>query len=253
MTVLVRTTRVFFSLIGFLLQVDAAQSQQSIGASLSSIKKDQTLAHLKGTIQHSDTLPPLPPKFREGAFFGAYGLPNLHGQREQKVNLQFKIPNWLAGKWQRTHSMETQRTELPSGKKLATAGLSKAKTADVFGSYRDKNGQIWQMFSSDHASGEVDRGDFTDRHTVTKYNLEIVGAKTVVVELRAYHLVFGKKQQRIVQSYQDEEFNTYTLMTDGKVKTDSSVKVFDGDGAPKLLTRSQSEVIRVGRFDEPDR
>lgn len=224
----------------FLSQQNDARAQQNGGAA----------PHLSATIQHSESLPPLPPKFQAGAFFGAYGLPSLKGEREPKQNLQFRIPNWLAGKWERSHSTETQRTELPSGKSLKTAGLNTAKAFDVFGSYRDKNGQIWQVFSSDHASGEVDRGEFTDRHTVTKYNLEVVGANSVVVEVRAYHLVFNKKTQRIVQSYQDEEFNTYTLTADGRVKTDSSVKVFDGDGAPKLLTRSNSEEVRINQFAE---
>ncbi len=229
-------------LVCFISQQSGAVAQQTVEA-----------PRLRATIQHSDSLPPLPPKFRAGAFFGAYGLPNLKGEREQKQNLQFKIPNWLAGRWERSHSTETQRTELPSGKALKTAGLNTAKAFDAFGSYRDKNGQIWQLFSSDHASGEVDRGEFIDRHTVTKYNLEAVGANTVVVEVRAFHLVLNKKTQRIVQSYQDEEFNTYTLISEGKVKTDSSVKVFDGDGAPKLLTRSTSDEVRVSRFEGPSR
>lgn len=228
----------------------SVSAQQQVGGSaVKNINQEAAgEPHLRATIQHSDSLPPLPPKFRAGAFFGAYGLPNLKGEREQRQNLQFMIPHWLAGKWERTHSTETQRTELPSGNALKTAGLTTAKAFDVFGSYRDKDGQIWQVFSSDHASGEVDRGEFTDRHTVTKYSLEVVGPNCVVVEVRAFHLVLNKKTQRIVQSYQDEEFNTYTLIADGKVKTDSSVKVFDGDGAPKLLTRSHSNETRINRF-----
>ncbi|MDZ4834656.1 MAG: hypothetical protein SGJ27_12830 [Candidatus Melainabacteria bacterium] len=216
-------------------------------------ESNKAVAPLSGTIQHSESLPPLPSKFQAGAFFGAYGLPNLKGERQQRSNLQFKIPEWLAGKWQRSHSVETQRTELPSGKNLKAAGLNTAKAFDVFGSYQDKTGQIWQVFSSDHATGEVDRGEFTDRHTVTKYNLEVVGRNAVMVEVRAFHLILNKKTQRIVQSYQDEEFNTYTLTADGKVKTDSSVKVFDGDGAAKLLTRSHADEVRVSRFGESGR
>jgi hypothetical protein len=205
---------------------------------------------LQGVIHHSDTLPPLPAKFRAGAFYGAYGLPSPTGAREPRVNVQFKIPDWLAGKWERSHSVETQRTELPSNKALKPAGMQTAKSQDIFGTYQDKNGQIWQIFSSDHATGEVDRGEFTDRHTVTRYNLEVIGERTAVVEVRAFHLVVSKKTQRIVQSYQDEEFNTYTLIGEGIVKTDSSVKVFDGDGNPTLLTRGHSDVVRISRFED---
>lgn len=206
--------------------------------------------HLQGLIQHSDSLPPLPAKYRAGAFFGAYGLPSLTGQREAPVNVQFKIPDWLAGKWERSHSVETQRIELPSNKALKPAGMTMAKSQDVFGTYKDKNGQIWQVFSSNHATGEVDRGEYVDRHTVTKYNLDVINARTAVVEVRAFHLIVSKKTQRIVQSYQDEEFNTYDLLGEGVVKTDSSVKVFDGDGNPQMLTRSNSDVVRISRFED---
>lgn len=205
---------------------------------------------LKATIQHSDSLPPLPAKYQTGAFLGAYGLPPLTGRPEPKTTVQFKVPDWLAGRWQRSASNETKRTELPSGKALKPAGITQAVTSDIFGSYRDNEGQIWQVFSSQHATGEVDRGDLIDHHTVTKYNLEVVGAKSAVVEVRAYHLVVSKKQHRIVQSYQDEELNTYTLVADGKVRTDSSVKVFDGAGSARLLTNSTSEVVRVKRFQD---
>lgn len=205
---------------------------------------------LHGLIQHSDTLPPLPAKYRAGAFYGAYGLPSPTGPREAPVNVQFKIPDWLAGRWERNHSIETQRIELPSNKTLKPAGMTMAKSQDVFGTYKDKNGQIWQVFSSNHATGEVDRGEYIDRHTVTKYNLDVINARTAVVEVRAFHLIVSKKTQRIVQSYQDEEFNTYDLIGEGLIKTDSSVKVFDGDGNPQMLTRSNSDVRRISRFED---
>ncbi|MBX9666755.1 MAG: hypothetical protein K2X93_04010 [Candidatus Obscuribacterales bacterium] len=205
---------------------------------------------LRATIQHSESLPPLPAKYQTGAFLGAYGLPPLTGRPEPPITVQFKVPEWLAGTWRRNSSTETKRTELPSGKALKPAGTTAAVTSDIFGTYRDKEGQIWQLFSSQHATGEVDRGDLVDHHRVTKYNLEIVGAKSAVVEVRAYHLVLSKKKHRIVQSYQDEELNTYSLVADGKLRTDSSVKVFDGNGSAKLLTNSTSEVVRVKRFED---
>jgi len=218
----------------------------------SEIEKSQSAMSpkLRATIHHSESLPPLPAKYRAGAFYGAYGLPDPMGQKAPRVNVQFKVPDWLAGKWQRDSSVETKRVELPANKDLKPAGRTTTRSEDMFGTYRDKNGQIWQIFSSDHATGEVDRGAYIDKHTVTKYNLEVTGPTTAVVEVVAFHLIISKKQHRIVESYQDEEFNTYTLTPDGKLKTDSSVKVFDGDGVAKLLTRSASEVVRILRFDD---
>ena len=68
---------------------------------------------------------------------------------------------------------------------------------------------------------------------------------TVVVEVTASHLVVSKEKNQIVQSFQDEELNTYTLVDTRKAKTESSVKVFDQLGKPVLLTHSYSFVSKV--------
>lgn len=207
---------------------------------------------LRGTVAHSDSLPPLPSKYQMGAFCGAYGLPDpsAGGGLKKAATFKYQMPEWLAGKWQRSQATESQRTELPSGKELKTTGTTTASIEDIFGSYRDKNGQIWQIFSTAHATGVVDRGDYLDRHTVSKYNLEVLNDHSAIVEVQAYHLVINKKTQRIVQAYQDEELNTYTLLCDGRVRTDSSVKVFDAAGTATLLTRSSSGETRICKFDD---
>jgi hypothetical protein len=71
-----------------------------------------------------------------------------------------------------------------------------------------------------------------------------------VVEVQARHMVVDKKSRKIQAVYQDEELNTYTLVADGQVKTDSSVKAFDWHGKPLLLTRSLSSEIRTAPFHE---
>ncbi|MBZ0186366.1 MAG: hypothetical protein K8F91_08975, partial [Candidatus Obscuribacterales bacterium] len=156
--------------------------------------------------------------------------------------------DWLAGRWQRTQSTETKRVELPSGKQLKSTGKTEAKVQERFGTFMDRDGVIWQVFTPQRASGEVDRGNVLDYHKVNRYNMEILDDKTVLVEVTASHMVVSKDKRLIVQSYQDEELNTYTRTKDGRAVTDSSVKVFDQMGRPIFLTRSVSDVVKIEPF-----
>lgn len=203
---------------------------------------------LKGVVVHSESLKPLPKEYQVGSIYDPRGIAKAMSTKQAEA--KFKVPEWLAGKWQRAQSTETQRIELPSNKKLPLSGTTEARTTDVFGTYRDDKGQIWQVFSKEHSRGQIDRGNYLDHHTVSRYNLEVLGPKTAVVQVQAYHLAVDKRQNRIMQIYQDEELNTYTLLSDGKVRTDSSVKVFDAKGAPMFLTQSTSNEMRLCTFDQ---
>lgn len=200
---------------------------------------------IKVEISHSDYLPSLPPALHKGSQFEGWSNTGLPKSRKKKGVEKFLIPKWLAGQWQRTRSTETKRIKLPEGKPLKTTGTTVAKTVDSFGTYLDGSGKIWQVFNPKRAVGEVDRGDVMDHHRVMKYKIEILSPKSVCVEVTASHLVVTKKKHRIVKSFQDEELNTYTILPNGQLKTESSVKVFDQLGKPVLLTHSVSNVSKI--------
>lgn len=152
---------------------------------------------------------------------------------------KIKVPHWLAGVWQRSKSNEISRVELPSGKSLKALGEQAAVVTDVFGTFKDKNGQTW-MITPTSAGGAVDRGSAVDYHRVRQYELVETGPTSCLIKVRATHYVLDKKTQRILAAYQDEEFNSYKQVSPGLVKTESSVKVFDELGAPRLLTKAVS-------------
>lgn len=161
--------------------------------------------------------------------------------------LQIKVPFWLAGHWQRTETNELLRKELPSGKALKAVGKQAARVTDVFGTYKDRRGNVFMIVPLG-ASGAVDRGFAVDYHRVKKYEMILDGNNSAVIKVQASHQVVSKKDKRVVEAYQDEELNRYTLIKDGLVKNDSSVKVFDQLGQPKLITRAVSTERRVKRI-----
>jgi hypothetical protein len=168
-------------------------------------------------------------------------------QGSKVIKVPIKVPMWLAGIWQRTDTTEVGRQELPSGKALPVVGRQAAIVTDVFGTYKDKKGQIFMLVPL-MATGSVDHGFAVDYSTVRKYQLLITGPNTAVVRVQASHQVVNKKTQKVVESYQDEELNQYTLIKDGVVRTDSSVKVFDQMGSAKMLTKAVSMEKRLRRF-----
>jgi len=56
-----------------------------------------------------------------------------------------------------------------------------------------------------------------------------------------------KRTGKLAAAYQDEELNQYRRIKDGLVETKSSVKVFDAQGQPRLLTRAVSQEKRIKR------
>lgn len=221
-------------------QVNNQNENQSGSVTLSDGTKP-----IKMEISHSEYLPSLPPSLRSGHSFDGWSNTELGRSRRRNSMVKFVIPKWLAGKWKRTQSKETKRVELPDGKELKTTGTTTTIVVDTFGTYFDGKGKIWQVFDPKRASGQVDRGDLIDHHRVMKYKIEILSPKSVVVEVVASHLVVNKEKNHIVKSFQDEELNTYTLLDNGKAKTESSVKVFDQLGKPVLLTHSISFVTKI--------
>jgi hypothetical protein len=157
---------------------------------------------------------------------------------------RFMIPDWLAGEWSRTESNETSRTQLPGGRKLKPFGKTTTKVTDSFGNAKD-NAHIYQVFDPVHATGSVDRGENIDYHHVSFYDISLPSSTSALVKVRATHVVVNKKTHRITTAYQDEEFNTYTLVKSNQLKTDSSVKVFDQRGKATLLTQAVSMESKI--------
>lgn len=165
-------------------------------------------------------------------------------QAQVRQQLKVRVPHWLSGSWLRTDSTETSRSELPSGKKLKPVGKQSARVVDVFGTYKDKKGQVWMVMPLGN-TGMVDRGVALDCHKVKKYSIVETGKTSCLIKVQASHFVVDKRTGRVLSAYQDEELNSYRLVGSGLVRTDSSVKVFDEMGAAKLLTRAFSTQKRI--------
>jgi len=201
-----------------------------------------------GQVEHSERLDPVSQNALPGKVFSDALTQSLVKKSSPSKSL---VPSWLAGSWERNQSTETARISLPSNMRQKPAGVSVAKVTDKFGSFKDAQGRIWQLYDPGKAEGQVDRGDLVDHHVVSFYELIVTGPKSAVVEVTATHLVVNKETSKITSVYQDEEINTYTSVVDGQVRTDASIKVFDEHGKAIFLTKSVSMEARVAPFQDP--
>lgn len=216
----------------------------SLASAFIGVQAQSAPLRLSGGVTHSEVLPPLPADQTAGKIFKG-----LVANRKLSTRVsRFRVPPWLAGVWQRTDATEVSRVMLPGGRHVRPAGRNPAVVTDTFGTYQDAQGQIWQTFSPANAFGSIDRGAAIDYHAVLDYQLVTLGRNSVVVEVQARHAAVNKKTRRIISAFQDEELNTYTLVADGRLRTDSSVKVFNAAGKPQFLARSVSSETRVGPF-----
>ncbi|MDX1988151.1 MAG: hypothetical protein SFV17_15815 [Candidatus Obscuribacter sp.] len=222
-------------------QIDAStqnldQARRNAALKSQAAKVDPSLAEYKKRMKAI-----IEQNLKSGAVTGAGAKPStLRGGSQVKV----RIPHWLAGQWLRQESEETSRVDLTTGKALKALGRQPARVLDVFGTYKDKNGQVWMTVPL-NAAGSVDRGFALDCHRVKRYQIIETGKNSCVVKVQASHYVVEKSSRKILQAYQDEELNYYKLLRPGLVSTESSVKVFDDKGSARLLTRAVSTQKRV--------
>ncbi|MBI5174599.1 MAG: hypothetical protein HY986_17070 [Candidatus Melainabacteria bacterium] len=222
-------------------QIDAStqnldQARRNAALKSQAAKVDPSLAEYKKRMKAV-----IEQNLKSGAVTGAGAKPStLRGGSQVKV----RIPHWLAGQWLRQESEETSRVDLTTGKALKALGRQPARVLDVFGTYKDKNGQVWMTVPL-NAAGSVDRGFALDCHRVKRYQIIETGKNSCVVKVQASHYVVEKSSRKILQAYQDEELNYYKLLRPGLVSTESSVKVFDDKGSARLLTRAVSTQKRV--------
>lgn len=239
-----RGSRIFWICLCLYLPSEAMVS--AVNAYDHALDAKPSSIRLTGGVVHSERLTPAPVASMPGKVFNlAVAFGPLSSRAPAR---KFAVPNWLAGTWERTQSTEISRVNLATNTHTETTGTSVARVTDKFGTYKDAQGRIWQLFDPRKAIGQIDRGNFMDFHRVASYDLISRGDKVVIVEVTALHLVVNKKTQKIISTFQDEELNTYTQLSDGQLRTDSSVKVFDAHGKPIYLTRSTSLESRLAPF-----
>jgi hypothetical protein len=204
---------------------------------------------LKGSVEHSDRVQPIPDNLAPGQAFDRRNLPQV--QDPTLANQWYKIPDWLAGTWHKETQTDFYRFDYATRQTDVTTRVQEARSNGVWGTQKDDQGQIWQF----------DPGPY-----VTMVD---AGAQTVVEYVKSNQPVECSDQQFVSRSFDTqiridkatneirsvqsgEHINTYIPEGDGLIKRETSAKVFNRYGMPILLGKSFSYEQQIGPFVAQD-
>jgi hypothetical protein len=196
---------------------------------------------LHGSVEHSDQLAPVQSGLQVGTTFDATKL-----EQGSATRTWYRVPPWFAGKWQYDDYTTTFSQDYKTGSTNPQARTHPAVASETWGCQRDRLGGIWDFFAasglSETTSEEKIWKDMTTDESLifdsdTKLIRRSVSTRTTV----------DKTNNTILSVSQFECFSTYTMYGD-KVKTEYSMKEFDDQGKPKLLSQGWRIGSRLAPF-----
>lgn len=198
---------------------------------------------LQGGVEHTDTLPPVPPQYQPGNVFS--------GRASQKQNVEwvqwFPIPSWFAGTWQKQGDERIDAIDMATGSESRTPVWIQNVMSASYGYQTDNTGAIWHAvllpFTRDGVSG-LD----LDQRIVNGFKCLQSNQNQVTLLFRATVVSVNQQTGRIDRTYQSEEIITYTPINNNQLHTMSSARFFNQQGRPVLNTTSTSIANRTAPF-----
>lgn len=157
----------------------------------------------------------------------------------------FMIPNWLAGKWSKKGDLTISNTDLRTGRVKPANVWTDDKMTVTWGYQVDSTGAIWHANLLPSWRDSYSNGKHV-RFLTTSLNCEKVDAQKLVT--RSHYVVTETTQGHVMQSFQQESVNLYTLDQDGTVKNMSSNRVFTNAGQAVRDGQLSAKFTKVAEF-----
>ncbi len=192
---------------------------------------------LSATIEHKKVLPSVPEELRAGATFDDSYLQAMSSSK------WFKIPDWLAGTWQRKRI------------KKRVMGMAVVSVADHrirhFGHQVDARKEIWHWV-------KVPRRIITERPNLLSYffasdeSCEEIDKNTVKVRTIWTAWSVNKSNNQIVKVQQGDQIDIFKLKASGKLKADSYTQYYNQSGIKIASQRAYWEESKIEEFNQID-
>lgn len=157
----------------------------------------------------------------------------------------FMIPKWLAGRWTKKGDQTVSVTNLRTGTTRPTNIWIDDEMTVTWGYQVDKTGTVWHANLLPSWRDSYSNGKYV-RFLTTSLISESVNAQRLVT--RSHYLVTESTRGHVMQSFQQESVNMYTLGSDGVLTDTSSNRVFTNDGQPVRDGRLSSRFTKVAEF-----
>lgn len=163
----------------------------------------------------------------------------------------FRVPPWLAGRWQEEQFTQTFCSNYKTGVKNSTQQTHNAQTTERWGLQRDSAGGIWDVIDLPYLDTTTsDKHVWKDLHTDDSMVFD--SDVKVITRLYATRTVADKTTNLITDINQTECFSTFTMAGMDMIKTEYSMKEFDQQGNPIDLREGFRVAHKIAPFQVGD-
>lgn len=216
----------------------------TIGSSSAEIPTQSKPILLKGGLEHTEHMKPLPTALHPGAVVNPTRLKSAGIQRLSWA----KIPPWAAGKWQRTTTTTTSQYDFRLKRKYTHSVTYSEKNEGYLGTQMDDKGNIWQALVSGRRNPTTHNND-VEYESVLSWQI-VEASKTRMIErLVSENLTVDSASNRIRSHHRSEIISTRRPLQDGVVRHDDSRCDYDSAGNPIKEVDSWSIETRTKRFE----
>lgn len=197
---------------------------------------------LKGSLEHSEVLPPVKKELQTGAVFNAAVLPKVPLDEDW-----FWIPAWRAGTWR------SQSDILTYYKNFRTGEEHKGKFPRTFvsvvykGFQKDRTGQIWEYRAAPYVQ-MAGGGGFREVQIIKENKPVYVSNQKITMYLRGTSVRVDPRSNRIMATEQWESLQTFQPAGNNRVTCTGSTKFFDPQGRPSYIQKNTATFTRVAPF-----
>lgn len=197
---------------------------------------------LKGKVEHSAKLSPVPNFLRTGIKLDLENFPKLIAHTSW-----YRIPNWFAGQFKTEKSTCYYAKNLATNQDIALNEIRTAKSTETIGFQIDADGGIWE-YQYDKYIQQVVGDDYITVQYVQEHEPLEVNNQKVVMRYKAIDVKVDKFSKDILETIQTESIQTYTAESKDIIKCQSSIKAFDQDGNPDFINKTVSAKLRIKPF-----
>lgn len=197
---------------------------------------------LKLGIEHAGKLDPIPDNLQAGAIFDSR---LLEGGSDKLT--WYRIPNWLAGQWQRRMETRVFSQDIASGYSDSTQNTFMSEQVADFGVQKDKQGQIWNCNLKPQAIS--DHGSYRSIALMrAKEPIRVTDREIIFREI--YTVLDVQKQSNLItDSYMMEALTRHRPIGDNQIETHMSFEVYNAGGKPRSLQENTATDRRIGPPD----
>ena len=189
-------------------------------------------AFLRGGVVHSEQMAPVQPGLKVGDTFDESKLDKGSATRSW-----YRVPPWLAGKWQCDEQTQTLRQDYKTGAVNSNLVRLQVRSDVTYGIQRDRLGGLWDFIDMPQMR-EVSSEKEVDKDLHTDDSVIFDSDARVIIRFVCTRTAVDNTTNTIRGVFQFEQFSTYFPYGPDATRIEASMKFFDQGGKPTSLLKA---------------